>query len=108
MDCAEIWCVVRDQLATLFTQIKGRVCLHVRTCVPLFLISVIAERIVLKLMDQLSIMPKLGAWLWTSYPRISDMCHEWGTLHVLMCDVPHPFSVFRDPLGASCSNMLCC
>ena len=48
-DCAEIWCVVRDQLARQFTQTQGRVHLHVRTCVPLFRISGTAGRIALKM-----------------------------------------------------------
>ena len=30
-DCAEIWCVVRDQLAMRFTLPRGGVHLHVRT-----------------------------------------------------------------------------
>ena len=34
MDCAEIWCVVRDSLAKRFTKAYGRVHLHVRTCAP--------------------------------------------------------------------------
>ena len=37
--CAEIWYVVRDQLAWQFTQAQGRVHLHVRTCMSLFRIS---------------------------------------------------------------------
>ena len=30
-DCAEIWCVVRDQFAMRFTLLRGGVHLHVRT-----------------------------------------------------------------------------
>ena len=33
-DCAEIWSVVRDQLAMHFTLLRGRVHLHVRTPFP--------------------------------------------------------------------------
>ena len=32
-DCAEIWCVVGDQLARRFMQVRGGVHLHVRTCI---------------------------------------------------------------------------
>ena len=52
-DCAEIWCMVRDELAMRFTPLMGRVHLHVRTCAPLFRISGTAGRIVLK----------FGVWL---------------------------------------------
>ena len=47
-DCAEIWHVVRGQLARQFTQTKDGVHLHVRTCVPLFHISGTVGWIVLK------------------------------------------------------------
>ena len=49
-DWAEIWCVVRGQLALRFALLRGVVHLqlHVRTCVPLFHISRTAGRIALK------------------------------------------------------------
>ena len=54
MDCAEIWSVVRDPLAMRFTQTKGGVHLHVRTCEFVFRISGTAGHIALK----------FGVWLW--------------------------------------------
>ena len=47
-DCAEIWRVVRDQLAVRFTLLWGGVHLHVRTCAPLFRISETVGRTALK------------------------------------------------------------
>ena len=58
-DCAEIWCVVKDQLERLFAKVIGGAQLHVRTCeradVPLFRISEKAEMIALT----------FGVWLET-------------------------------------------
>ena len=48
-DCAEIWCVVRDQLAMLSTLHGGGVRLHVLVCAPLSHISGTAGLIALKL-----------------------------------------------------------
>ena len=47
-DCVQIWCVGLGSLTTCFLKVMGGVHLHVRTCAPLFYISVTAERIVLK------------------------------------------------------------
>ena len=47
-DCVQIWCVGLGSLTTCFLKVMGGVHLHVRTCAPLFCISVIAGRIVLK------------------------------------------------------------
>ena len=56
-NCAEIWCVVRDTLASRFAKVKGGVNLHVRAAdlhaahvqmCPLFCISESAERIALQ------------------------------------------------------------
>ena len=44
----QIWCVLRDQLAITFTQVRGGVNLHVRTCAPLFHILQTAGRIAFK------------------------------------------------------------
>ena len=53
-DCAEIWYMVKDQLARQFTQTKDGVHLHVQTC-PVFHISEMALHVALK----------LGKWLET-------------------------------------------
>ena len=48
MNCAEIWCVVRDQLAKRFTKVVvGYICTCVRVRTALFRISGTAERIAL-------------------------------------------------------------
>ena len=47
-DSAEIWKMVRDQLAMHFTLLWGRVHLHVSTCTPIFRISRTVGRTALK------------------------------------------------------------
>ena len=47
-DCAEIWCMVTDQLARRCTQASGGIHVQEHTCEPLFRISETAERIALK------------------------------------------------------------
>ena len=54
-DCVEIWHVISDPLARLFTKVKGGAQLHVRTCAPLSHISETPGRIALK----------FGMWLET-------------------------------------------
>ena len=48
MDCAEIWCVVRDPLTRRFIDVYDGVQAHVRMCASLFHISRTAGRIALK------------------------------------------------------------
>ena len=47
-DCAEIWYVVRDSLASRFTNVNGGVQAHARTCTSLLCILGTARRIALK------------------------------------------------------------
>ena len=47
-DCAEIWCVVRNQFSYVFHTLSGGVHMHVRTCVPFSYIPGTAERFALK------------------------------------------------------------
>ena len=46
-DCADIWCVVEDQLALRFAQAVSGSHLHVRTCVLYLNFTTMAGRIVL-------------------------------------------------------------
>ena len=103
-DWAEIWYEVREPLVMRFKQTKGRL------QEPLARAPARASGSFSFPFPYLGNSKTLCAEIWCrhGYGSTSYAFHasyEWGTLRVLMCA---PLFVSREPLGASCSNVVCC
>ena len=89
-DCAEIWYVVRDQLAWQFAQTKGiRVHLHLHTCIVLFRISGTAGSIVLKFVMLVKAMLCVLYKSWIGWQYLHESNLEVHGSVLLKCGRPY-------------------